>query len=343
MSRLILYAPGVHTGGGLVLLKELLAAPVSAPQVIFLDSRSRDQVQIPAGTLIFWCAPTLSGRLKAEFRVRSLASPGDVLLCFHGLPPFLRSSARVVVFIQNRLNLGEDPVFSGKVTLLSKVKRVLFRLFAGNADQFMVQTPSMRLAVQKCLGETAPVEVFPFLNAIDPGEGAADIPAPAKEYDFIFVADGVPHKNHRALVDAWILLARQEVRPSLILTLGSRDQHLWNEIERTARLHGLHIGNAGEVDRNQIFALYRRTRALVFPSMTESFGIPLLEASRFGLPIIASELDYVRDVCVPAETFDPRSPVSIARAAMRFMNVSDQPVGMKSAEEFLSELLRHRR
>ena len=39
----------------------------------------------------------------------------------------------------------------------------------------------------------------------------------------------------------------------------------------------------------------------------ESFGLPLLEASSIDLPIIASESDYVRDVCEPAQTFDPNS------------------------------------
>ncbi len=59
--------------------------------------------------------------------------------------------------------------------------------------------------------------------------------------------------------------------------------------------------------------------ALIFPSKTESLGLPLIEAASAGLPIIASELDFVRDVCVPNETFDPYSSTSISRAVKRLL------------------------
>ena len=45
-------------------------------------------------------------------------------------------------------------------------------------------------------------------------------------------------------------------------------------------------------------------------------GMSGLEAARAGLPIVAAERDYVRDIVTPAETFDPGSPVSIARAVL---------------------------
>jgi len=35
---------------------------------------------------------------------------------------------------------------------------------------------------------------------------------------------------------------------------------------------------------------------LVFPSYIETFGLPLIEASNFGLPILVSDLDYAREV-----------------------------------------------
>ena len=68
--------------------------------------------------------------------------------------------------------------------------------------------------------------------------------------------------------------------------------------------------------------------------------LPLIEAMYYGLSIIASELDYVRDVFVSVETFDPDSPVSIARAVRRFLGNAELTVQFHSAEAFLAEVLR---
>jgi hypothetical protein len=61
-----------------------------------------------------------------------------------------------------------------------------------------------------------------------------------------------------------------------------------------------------------------------------------LEAKQIQLPIIASELDYVRDFVIPMETFDPNSSLSIARAIKRTLGIIDNPVNTLSADEFLS-------
>ena len=90
----------------------------------------------------------------------------------------------------------------------------------------------------------------------------------------------------------------------------------------------------------EIEALYKKSRAVVYPSTLESFGLPLIEARQAGLPIVAAELDYVRDVVEPTETFDPLSSVSIARAVKRFLGVPEQPLPIVNAESFVEELLR---
>jgi glycosyltransferase involved in cell wall biosynthesis len=90
--------------------------------------------------------------------------------------------------------------------------------------------------------------------------------------------------------------------------------------------------------RAEIDAAYRQSGALIFPSLTESFGLPLIEARGRDLPILAGELDYVRDVCVPVETFDPRSPRSIARAVKRHLGYASQPLDPMSATRFWTEL-----
>ena len=79
-----------------------------------------------------------------------------------------------------------------------------------------------------------------------------------------------------------------------------------------------------------------RSKALIFPSLAESFGLPLVEAQEFNKPILASELDFVRDVCSPVDTFDPKSSLSIARAVKRFLGYTD----INNLDSNLSELVK---
>ena len=65
----------------------------------------------------------------------------------------------------------------------------------------------------------------------------------------------------------------------------------------------------------------------------------MIEARRVELPVIASELDYVRDVIDPEESFDPNSAISIARSVKRFLGVSHSPLPIIDSKSFLKTLM----
>lgn len=85
--------------------------------------------------------------------------------------------------------------------------------------------------------------------------------------------------------------------------------------------------------------MYEHAKALIYPSTFESFGLPLIEARHAGLTVLAPELDYVRDILDPEQTFDPDSPISIARAVKRFMAVDEQKSPLIDSSEFLNKIL----
>jgi len=58
------------------------------------------------------------------------------------------------------------------------------------------------------------------------------------------------------------------------------------------------------------------------------------------LSVLAAELDYVRDVLDPEQTFDPDSAVSIVRAVKRHLGVVETPLKIVDATSFLDMLLR---
>lgn len=345
-GRLLLYAPNVHTGGGFVLLQALLAAwPGDRAFVAWLDGRARDRLTLPSGASVQWVQASAGSRLKAEFSLAAQARAGDRLLCFHGLPPLLRNPASVWLFQQNRNYLGQVPLaaFGWKTRQRLRFEQAVSRWLRHRVARYWVQTPSMARAVQDWYGpERADIRVLPFApQPPQPPQAPSApqaLPAAGATWDFIYVADGEAHKNHRTLVDAWGLLAEQGQRPTLALTLSARDAGLAAWVQAQAAERGLKITNLGPRSHPEILALYRSARALVFPSRGESFGLPLIEARQAGLPILASELDFVRDVCEPVQTFDPGSAVSIARAVKRFIGEAEAPLEPARASDFLQAL-----
>lgn len=342
-GKLLLYAPNVHTGGGYVLLRALLQAwPAEQSLVAWLDVRARERLQLPVGAKVRWVRATVGSRLAAEWSISRVAKMQDVVLCFHGLPPLFSNSGSVHVFLQNRILLGNLPLgaFGWKIRLRLRLEQTISRIFRPRVARYWVQTPSMARTLRNWAAtEDVDVQVLPFALPLAPAVTNVE----SVYWDFIYVADGEAHKNHRLLIEAWILLAKDGIRPSLALTLSTRDAVLSNWVEVRAAVHGLKVTNLGQIPHAEVLALYGNTKALIFPSLSESFGLPLVEAREMSLPILAGELDFVRDVCEPAQSFDPNSAVSIARAVKRHLGQDEPPVRPVGADEFLRAVIYDKR
>jgi len=346
-NKIVLFAPNVHVGGGFVLLESLLSAwTAETPLFAVLDARARSRLHLAENiNVLQWVHPTLVSRLHAEWTLRLASAAGDEVLCFHGLPPLLSNAARCTVFLQNRLYFGLTPLsmFSRHTALRLMVERFLSRYLRARVAAYLVQTPSMQADLVQwytqgnATARQPAVGVLPFVAQL-PTSGL-EPSRPAPEWDFVYVADGEAHKNHARLLAAWRLLAQRGLRPRLALTLSERNGELALAVQSMNAECGAEVHNLGQMPHAQVLQLYRRSGALIFPSLTESFGLPLLEAQQLGLPILAPELDYVRDVCEPVQTFDALSPQSIARAVQRFLKQPEPGLKILSATDFWQKFL----
>lgn len=339
MQKLIIFAPNVGGGGGLVLLRELMRSDWQEHKLIaFLDQRAKIAlVDHVAEVEVSWFSSSPGGRWRAERALAKTAGPDDLVFCFHNLPPILANRARVFCYVQNANLVGIIPksTLSGWLRVRYTIERAVAWLFKSRVQRYFVQTPTMATALRSWYGPgVVPVDVFPFLQKGAHPRSTVPVRTSHPHWDFIYVSDGPAHKNHLRLFAAWQLLADRGERPSLAVTLHpERDRHLIDFMDEL-KARGISIENLGILPHTQVLAAYRQAGALIFPSYAESFGIPLLEAVDAGLPILAPELDYVRDVCEPTITFDPQSERSIARAVLRFLGRPEGPMLIASAQEF---------
>lgn len=130
-----------------------------------------------------------------------------------------------------------------------------------------------------------------------------------------------PGKNHLRLLEAYARLCNRDPAAPPLVLVGSD----WNGAEVVhARAEAPDLAGkvvfTGFVDDDLLPGLYQGARALVFPSLAEGFGLPLVEAMASGCPVLCSDRPPMNDIVGEAGVlFEPESAQSIAEALTRIV------------------------
>jgi len=335
MYDLIINAPNIHAGGGKVLLQAILQDLARKSLSCLLIAHEKlDISTINTSDLkIRYVKHSMFSRLYSEFYLKKISKKSKQVLMFGNLPPVFKLESHVIVYLQNLYVISNVSLkgFSRKQKLRIVIERILFKLFKKQVDDFYVQTRSMKKNLEK--HTNIPICIFPFVAL------TKKIDYTSKKIDYIYPASGEPHKNHRNLIESWVLLASKNVTPSLYITLDEElfpDLVLW--INEKVKKHNLNIVNLGNVSSyNEMLGYIQPAFGMIFPSKLESLGLPLIEARMLNIPILAPELDYVRDIVKPEFTFNPDSPSSICGAVLRHKGIYDEQQ-IFTADEFICDL-----
>ncbi len=124
-------------------------------------------------------------------------------------------------------------------------------------------------------------------------------------------------KNFKIFPEVLDILAR---RRTVILAHAGKMRG-WVRAPSTNDVHILELGFVPDED---LAALYQSAVALVFPSLYEGFGIPLLEAMASGCPVITTNWGAMKEVCGDAAILvDSRKPEEIAAAVERLFDTPE--------------------
>jgi alpha-1,3-rhamnosyl/mannosyltransferase len=129
----------------------------------------------------------------------------------------------------------------------------------------------------------------------------------------LFVGASEPRKNLPRLIDALSILHGRGLKIPLALAgrEGSDHSALLDRI--AARGLGSWIRILGYLPEPDVRDLHRAAAALVFPSLCEGFGLPLLEAMAGGLPVAASNVSALPEIGGDAAVyFEPEDPEDMA-------------------------------
>lgn len=138
----------------------------------------------------------------------------------------------------------------------------------------------------------------------------------------LYPANFWPHKNHPMLLTAFAMYRSRHPQSSLkLLCTGSADARMETLREAAWRMGiGEWIRLPGYLSDEEFSTLLTSCRALIFPSLYEGFGMPVLEAMAFGKPVLCSNVTSLPEVAGDAALyFDPRKPEEIMAAIARIM------------------------
>ncbi len=127
------------------------------------------------------------------------------------------------------------------------------------------------------------------------------------------------YKNHITILRAVRYLKEKfGLHYSVEFTINESENNLAKALVSYSRLHSIQVRWIGRLDRSQVLSKLFQY-GLVFPSLVESFGLPLLEARELGVPILAAEKPFsleILDRYENASFFDGTNYIELAEKIM---------------------------
>lgn len=255
----------------------------------------------------------------------------------------LRTRSRIYFRMYNEDSRLRVPIPSARVALVLDNGRHLFP-----GEYAIVNAPELRRATRRhissfdliiTISHTVKGEIVGLFGvdpdrivvapcAVDPPAATAPAeqpPALAAETPFVLMVNpGGANKNWQDALTGFARFARArgEGEPVLLVLAGglaSEKERIEHAIRSDALLSSV-VVCLGHVPDEQLIWLYRHARLALYPSRYEGFGIPVLEAFAYGLPIIASDIPVLREVGGEAAYFVPLGePEAMAAALERLL------------------------
>ncbi|MGE0878004.1 MAG: glycosyltransferase [Acidimicrobiia bacterium] len=243
-----------------------------------------------------------------------------------------------------------DRTFTATLARKPKTKLAAYRRMAAAcidaADLVVVPSHAMRNMVAPHVRDLDHVKVIPHgFDATEAIAGATgDVLATAAawlrhEVRLVHISNPAPHKNLMALARMLAEMRRRGHDAGLAVSFEATYPDpsvpsFLREVERLRLGDAVHL--LGTVPQRAVFPLYRAANVFLYPSITESFGFPLLEALAVGAQIVASDIPSNRETAGSHarfhDPFDVSGAADCIEAALR--EPLDADAGLVHAEAF---------
>jgi len=227
-------------------------------------------------------------------------------------------------------------------------RRLNYPRSARAAEAIIINSESLRSEIRRYLDvderklkliyEAVDHDLF---RTSDVGEARTTVASHGVTKPFVlFVSSLWPYKNCDGLLRAWAV-ARPGLQGRQLAIVGAgRDERYLASLKSLTAELGIteDVVFVGGVPLEQTVSFYRAADLFVYPSLNETFGLPILEAMACGCPVVTSDTSAMPETAGGAAVLaDPKDPESIARAITEAIGPGRdrmRDLGLKRATEF---------
>ncbi|WGQ12740.1 glycosyltransferase [Sphingobacterium faecium] len=327
----------INNSGGKILLDYFIDRLEKTEKRIFylLDERVKSHhPEIKSSNIVFY----LKGSLVSRYDFYSKISEDfSSVFCFGNLPPSIRFDCKVFTYLHQTLYLSFPKNLNWKVKLSFKLKRLVWKYFLRNTDYIIVQTHLLAGQLEnRNIIPRDKILILPFFSFSTLADICQEKTIKEKG-SYIYISNAPKYKNHIKLIEAFCRFYDKKKCGKLSLTVSDDFPDLLKLIGEK-KILGYPIFNLGFINQNELIKIYKRSEYLIYPSLTESFGLGILEAINFKCKVIGANLDYMHEVCVPSLTFNPYSVDSIYKALIN-SNEATLPVSINKVTNKIENII----
>jgi len=298
--RIAINALSARTGGGISAFLNLLPALHEADKnneyLVYVSADQREIIScIPKGfKTVTLNAP---GNPYARVLFEQLVFPA--LFIFHGIEllysvgntTILLATCKIVLLIENASPYSHLNRHKGSDTIRNFFLRMLtwFSVKRADAIRFVSENSKdiiasrLKIPLQKC---------FVIHHGFKNEAGARDSGKPVDGNYILYVSTVMRHKNMEQLIKGFHLFSESTgYKGKLLITGGIHDQGYYKNLKLLCASLGIQekVIFTGSIEFRKIGNFYSGAEAFVFPSVEETFGMPVIEAMGYGVPMAVSE------------------------------------------------------
>ncbi len=225
--------------------------------------------------------------------------------------------------------------------IIEKLKRFVFYITIKNVDMVVVQSNYMKRLLLEVWGNDIKNCVIAnpisknFVKNYSLDEINDFIKHRLQNIDkikILYVSRFYPHKNHIFLVDLSKVLNENNIKHEILITVDFSKQETLDLQQMITK--DISIESIGEISQFELETYYKTSHIFIFPSNSETFGNPLIEAMKFGLPIVVPNLEYAQSIVEEAGIYYNQNDVLECKDSINNLISNNDNYRLKSLESF---------
>ena len=253
----------------------------------------------------------------------------STICCLANVPLPINTKTPTLIYFHNDLLLDlKETHFSFIKKIIFYLKRIYIYTKINKDYIWAVQTNLMKAKLtDKFNIKNDQINVYPIFK-----EESISAENLKNKNTFLYVSNFNSHKNFKNLITALLYVAERTYK-IITLELTINQEAFLKNLIKISPPENLKINFHGILNKKELNKLYERSEYLIYPSLKESFGLPLVEAVQFNCKVIASDLPYVHEIIEPSLTFNPYSHKDISKIinlALESKNLKKSKIKIKN-------------